>query len=118
MWTSRRGNGSSSGGRMWTGGSKPYSFVDVIYGWPHISWIDKNVIVSRSWIDENKLLSNGSGISYKLSVVSNVHLSCAHVHEKSICLEVSFAHISYMSFQIQMSCGKMLQNRSFMHTRT
>jgi len=29
-----------------------------------------------------------------------------------------FAHISYMSFQIQMSSGKMLHNRNFMCTQT
>jgi len=37
MWTSTRGEGSGSCGRMWTdgGGQKSDLFVDVINGWPH-----------------------------------------------------------------------------------
>src|SRR6218665_2916207 len=66
-----------------------------------------------------------SNVPSKLCACARAHKSCmrrAHIRKLGAHINVpsknAFAHVSYTSFKIQMSSGKMLHKRSFMRRQT
>ena len=56
-------------------------------------------------------------VCVRTHVVRQVH-TIEHEAHINVPSKNVFAHISYTSFQIQMSSGKMLHKRNFMHIQT